>query len=283
MILVTGHKGFIGKRLIETLMCGGAEVMGYDILDGADTRDYFKVNKVFRENNIETVIHLAARAGVRTSENFPDEYITTNMIGTNNLIKSAEEYGVKNFIFFSSSSVQGREPSPNKETDPLSPDSLYAITKAGGEMMVENSSIPSRTVIRPFTVYGEKGRKDQVIFKWINQIKKGKPISFFGDGQTKRGYTYVGDLVDGVIRVLETCSEGFNTYNLGGSEVFSLEDVLNIFKELHPSIDVDRMPLPKGDVAENWADISKAEKELGFNPDTNFKEKVKEIIINEFK
>ncbi len=285
MILVTGHEGFIGKRLTHELSINCLDWIGYDLEDGDDIRDYFKVNKVFRENNIDTVIHLAARAGVRTSESFPDEYITTNIIGTNNLLKSAEEYGVEKFISFSSSSVQGGSPSPNKESDPVSPDSIYAVTKATSEMLVKNSTIPERTVVRPFTVYGECGRKDQVIFKWINQIKAGRLITFFGDGETKRGYTYVGDLVKGVVKIVLNKGERkeFEIYNLGGSQIVTLKELLSIFQDVFPSLIVKKLPLPKGDVRENWADIDKAKRELGFSPDTDFKKTVTNIIISETK
>ena len=283
-ILISGYRGFIGSRLWVKLELSKHNIVGYDLQDGDNTCDYFKLDKIFRENNFDIVIHLAARTGVRTSKKFPEEYVNTNINGTGNVIKCCEEHEIKHLIFFSSSSVHGNQLPPNKETDRLEPSSLYGITKLAGELLIKNSNIPLRTVIRPFTVYGENGRKDQVIIKWINQIKSGKPLSFFGQGQTKRGYTYVGDLVDGIINLIEEKDkenrEPFEIYNLGGSEITSLEDLYNIFNR---DIIIERniLNLPKGDVAENCADITKAKEMLGFNPNTNFKDKVSEIIKKE--
>ena len=286
MILVTGHRGFIGQRLCQELRDKGHEFVGYDLVSGDDIRDYFKLSNVFEKEGVDIVIHLAARAGVRTGEEFPEEFITTNIIGTQNLLKLAKKFNCKHFVFFSSSSVYGSEPSPNKEDDRLAPESLYGITKQTGEELVKASGLRS-TIIRPFTVYGENGRKDQVMFKWINQINVGKPITFYGDGKTKRGYTYVGDLVDGVINELGRKRDKerppCEIFNLGGEEVFSLEELLNIFKDTKPDIKVRRLPLPKGDVPENWGDISKAKREIGFNPNSSFYENVKRIISKEIK
>ena len=279
-ILITGSEGFIGKHLRKRLEF----FEGFDIINGQDVRNKFQVDKVFRENNFETVIHLAARTGVRTGERYPEEYISTNILGTKNLIDASIENGVKNFIFFSSSSVYGTTQPPNKEDQPMNPDSTYGITKMAGETLLKSASshFNSAIVVRPFTVYGEYGRKDQVIYKWLNQFFNDKPISFFGDGKTKRGYTYVGDLLDGVEKIIQKIEsnklKGFEVFNLGGQEVINLQELFNVFSKTFGQIKIDRLELPEGDVKENYADISKAKEILDFNPNTDFKEKVKNII-----
>ncbi|MCK5021976.1 MAG: NAD-dependent epimerase/dehydratase family protein [Candidatus Pacebacteria bacterium] len=286
MILVTGHKGFIGQRLFKDLQdkFGEENIIGYDLVDGDDLRDYFRLDKLFRENPINTIIHLAARAGVRTSEKFPDEYITTNIIGTNNILRCAKEYEIDKVIIFSSSSVYGSQTPPNAETEELSPESLYAVTKVSTEYLAKASPIKT-IIVRPFTCYGENGRNDQVIDKWLWQINSGRPITFFGEGNTKRGYTYVGDLVDGVIKLIDyNQKDNHEVFNLGGQTITTLSELLDIFKKTIPfEFKVNKIDLPNGDVKENWADISKAKEKLGFNPDTNFKEKVKELIVNNLK
>lgn len=281
MILVTGHRGFIGSKLVKELgNAGFGDLFLYDIVEGDDLRDYFKLAKVFKEHHIDTVIHLAARAGVRTSKEFPEEYISTNVQGTYNILRCAEEHGAK-VIFFSSSSVFGSQKPPNNEDTPLKPESLYASTKAMGEMMC-NASKAKTCIIRPFTVYGENGRKDQVIFKWLECHKAGKSAPFFGDGKTKRGYTYVGDLVEAVIELIGLPEEVWpESFNLGGSQITTLEELLNIFKSEIPNLDFHRLPLPDGDVAENYADTTKAQNLLGFKADRNLEEKVRDIIRNE--
>lgn len=277
MILITGHLGFIGRRLKKLL---SNRSIGYDLINGDDIRDLYKLDTVFKNNNIKTVIHLAARAGVRSSKDFPDEYITTNIIGVRNIIKCSEKYKIEHLIFFSSSSVYGSKKGAKKENDLLFPESLYAITKATGEMLVNISEIPIKTIIRPFTVYGEEGRKDQVIYKWINQIRNNTPITFYGDGNTKRGYTYVGDLIKGVKLIIDKKEGGI--LNLGGNEVITLSNLLEIFKKnIKQDFQIDKLPLLKEDVFENYADIIKANKVLGWKPETNFKNKVAEIINKE--
>lgn len=279
-VLITGHRGFIGQHLTEYFDKLGINWIGYDLQEGDDIRDLYRLDQIFRENGIKQVIHLAARAGVRVSQEYYEEYITTNVLGTQNVIHCCEKNKVEHLIFFSSSSVYGSQPSPNSEMDVLKPESTYAVTKVAGELLVKNSSIKS-CIIRPFTVYGENGRKDQVIFKWINQIKRGDLVTAFGlEKETKRGYTYVGDLIDGVVKVLDLAATG--VYNLGGSEIVTLKGLLDIFKEeLGDKVNVWNLELPAGDVSENWADISKAMADIGFKPMTDFEEKVKEIIKKE--
>lgn len=279
-ILITGSEGFIGDRLCEKV----DSFHSYDLLFGDDIRDKYKLEDHFQKYHFDTVIHMAARAGVRMGEAHPDEFISTNVNGTLNLLNLSKKYGVKHFIFFSSSSVYGNQQSPNKETDPLQPIGVYGSTKAMGEMLVKGSGVPY-TIIRPFTVYGENGRLDQVIFKWIQQIKLGLPITVYGDGSSKRGYTYVGDLVDGVLKVLDKGAEN-KTYNLGGHQIITLGELIDLFVPYLPEKYKDalqRLPMPKEDVYENWGDISKAKNRLGWSPNTDFKTKVAEILKYELK
>lgn len=284
-VLITGHKGFIGTHLAFKLIVDRPDVqwLGYDLQDGVDIRDKFKLYKTFQEFRPDVVIHLAARAGVRTGNKYPDEYISTNIIGTLNLLDLSKEFHVKHFIFFSSSSVYGDAVPPNNESQQRNPRSLYAVTKCTGEDLCSSYTQVPTTVIRPFTVYGENGRPDQVIYKWINQIKDNEAITFYGDGTSARGYTYVGDLVEGVLSVLDKGApkSGHEVYNLGGQEVISLNDLHSIFTEKISGFKTDIQPREDVDVAENWADISKAKEELGYNPDTVFVDKVKQIISNE--
>jgi len=284
MILVTGHRGFIGSHLCQTLKEKNLDFVGYDLVEGDDIRDLEKFASVFRKNQIQQVIHLAALAGVRAGEADPDSYITTNITGTNNLLRLAKENRIKHVIFFSSSSIYGDQNPPNSEIEAYKPRSIYGFTKVAGEMLMKMSTVPS-TIVRPFTVYGENGRAEQVVYKWLAQIKRGEPISFYGDGTTKRGYTYVGDLIEGVLKILERGPKNeTETYNLGGREITSLEDLLQIFqKNIPQKFAVERLPMPGVDIVQNWADISKAEKELGYNPDTNFAQKIGEIIDFELK
>ena len=279
MILVTGSHGFIGKHLWNKLNSLKLEFIGYDLVNGQDIRNKFQLAKVFETTPIDTIIHLAAEPGVRIGEEYPDEFITTNILGTEILLNLAEKYGVKHVIAFSSSSIFGEQECPQDEHTPPAPTSLYGITKAAMEMLCHKSRVPI-TIVRPFSVYGENGRGDQVLNIWLNQIKSGKPVTFFGKGDTKRGYIYVGDLVEGVIKIfLNSPPLGFvEIFNLGGQEIVTLQRYLDIFKSVYPDLDVEYLPLPAADPYENWADIKKARQGLGWDPKTNFEEKIREII-----
>jgi len=278
MILVTGSEGFIGKHLTKKLDELKLDYIGYDLVNGQDIRNKFQFAKVFETTPIDAIIHLAAEPGVRIGEEYPEEFITTNILGTEILLNLAEKYRVKHVIAFSSSSIFGEQDCPQDENTPAKPTSLYGITKAAMEMLCWKSNVPT-TIVRPFSVYGENGRGDQVLNIWLNQIKSNKPISFFGKGDTKRGYIYVGDLINGVIKILSLKAiQNFDIYNLGGQEVVTLQRYLNIFKTYYPNLEVEYLPLPAADPYENWADIRKARVGLNWDPKTNFEEKILEII-----
>ena len=274
MTLITGHKGFIGSHLVENKL----DYIGYDLKDGQDIRNKYQLAKIFANNNIKTVIHLAAEAGVRRGEKYSDEYISTNINGTRNLLELAEEYNVKHFIFFSSSSVYGEQKPPLKEDMRLQPTSLYGTTKLTGELLCRISPVPI-TIIRPFSVYGENGRGDQVLYKWIHQLEAKEPVSFYGDGSTIRGYIYVKDLILGLAYIISRKEDvEFEVFNLGGQEKITLNDLYKLFKERYPWMEKNIIPLPKVDVKANWADISKAKKQLKWSPHTNFNKKIKELL-----
>lgn len=267
-VLVTGHLGFIGKHLTKTLDEKGISWRGFDLLEGDDIRDHATVAKKLKSAN--TVIHLAAKTGVLGGELDPNLYQTTNVAGTFNLVNKKK---LKHFIYFSSASVYGNQTPPNKETVEGKPNSVYGRTKLGGEWFVEHSGQPY-TIVRPFNVYGENGRREQVLYRWADQIKAGEPISIRGDGTSKRGYTYVGDIVDGILKILEKGPTN-DVYNFGSETPVSLNEVMSLFDR---TTGVNYWSMSNNEIYESWADSSKARKVLGFTPDTDFKTKAKEII-----
>lgn len=277
MILISGHKGFIGRHLTKRLDERGARWVGYDLQDGKDVRNRYTLYEWFDLHQPDTVIHLAALAGLRRGEEYPEEYITTNAIGTLNMLEMSKKFDVKKFINFSSSSIYGdANPPLIEEMEDMGPISVYGLSKLMAEKLCEMSGLNYIT-IRPFTVYGLNGRPDQVIYKWLNQIKEGKPVSFYGDGNTKRGYVHVDDLIDGVIKCL--LYKGSGAYNLGGQEIITLKNLLQIFrKNIKRDILIKRYKLPKGDAYENYAHINKAKMDLHWKPRRKFEEEVTRII-----
>jgi len=283
MLLITGGSGFVGSHLTTALEKKKIDYVNYDLLEGNDIRDLCKLDTYFEKYQITEVIHLAALAGVRRGNEYPQDYISTNILGTYNIVKMCEKYNVDHLVFYSSSSVYGNSKPPIDESYTKKPISLYGTTKLSGERIVEASEIQQTTIVIPFTVYGPEGRKDEVIYKWLEQHKNHKPITVFGDGSSKRGYVYVKDLVDTTIKIIEEHRGDWKreTFNLGGSEVITLHDLVAIFIELIPKIQVDYMDMPKTDIKENFADTSKAGKKLSFYPEKRFEEVVKKIIKTE--
>lgn len=290
-IFISGSEGFIASHLIPALCKDGHKIYGYDLLGSKrrDIKDKFDLDLFFATHSIDLVIHLAAKTGTLRSDEFPEEYINTNVIGTNNIISVCRKYGVHKLIYFSSSSVYGGSDNALKETDLYNPLTLYGITKVAAEMLVKQSGL-NYAIIRPFTVYGESGRRDMVIYKWIDRIKKGLPIIIYGDN-TSRGYTYVGDLVNGVVSLVSEISydDCFGKiYNLGGSEIVTIERLANIMadycKKNKINFDIERHPLNNKDIRHSFADISLAKSELNFNPDPKmFSERLCLIMDSEFK
>lgn len=301
-ILVTGGAGFIGSHTVERLL--GMRDAQITILDSFNdfydpaikreniraVRDRIRVvegdlceaattAKAFAEGGFDAVIHLAARAGVRPSIEQPELYIDTNIKGTFHLLEACKRHGVKRFVFASSSSVYGvNKKIPFAETDPiLQTISPYAMTKMAGEQMCSNYSAlcDIRTVcLRFFTVYGPRQRPDLAISKFIKLILDGKPIDRYGKGNTARDYTFVSDIVDGIIGALDyTAREDApkcDIINLGGSQTVTLNEMIASIEEaLGKKAQINEMPEQPGDVPLTSADVSKATKLLNFQPTTH--------------
>jgi UDP-glucuronate 4-epimerase len=305
-ILVTGGAGFIGSHVAEALLSRGEAVTILDSLDPyydverkranlkevalagdfewveGDIRDRSLLTNVF-ERGFDGVIHLAARAGVRMSIEAPLDYVSTNLDGTANLLSMAVQHRISRFVFASSSSVYGNSLQvPFRESDPvMEPVSPYAATKRGGELLCHSwhhCHGLAVTCLRFFTVYGPRQRPDMAIHKFVARILRDQEIPFFGDGKTRRDYTYVDDVVDGVIRAFDRCG-GFRIYNLGESVTTSLDELVGILEACTGKRAIrKREPFQMGDVQETFADISKARAELGYDPHTTVQQGVTRFV-----
>jgi UDP-glucuronate 4-epimerase len=293
-ILVTGGAGFIGSSLTEVLLARGDEVTVLDnfndfydpaikrknaaglkgarIVEG-DFRNAELVEQLFNDGNFDVVVHLAAMAGVRPSLLDPLHYEDVNVRGTLILMEAIRKREGIRFVFASSSSVYGSNKDvPFKEAaDIHHPVSPYAATKRSGELMAYTFhhlyGIPT-TCLRFFTVYGPRQRPEMAIHKFMRMTLAGEPVPFFGDGSTRRDYTYIDDIVDGVVRSIDKC-EGYEIYNLGESETTSLQELVDeIGKVCGKEVVLNRLPMQPGDVEITYADISKAKAKLGYAPKT---------------
>ena len=295
-VLVTGAAGFIGSHLSERLLSEGRQVVGLDNFDDfydpqikrrniadclknnnfrlieGDIRDSAAVDKAVGDG-IEVIVHLAARAGVRPSIAKPALYADVNINGTMVLLEAAKKHKISKFIFGSSSSVYGNnEKVPFSEDDnvdfPISP---YAATKKACELICHTYHHLygiSITCLRFFTVYGPRQRPDLAIHKFSRLIEQGKPIPVYGDGTMSRDFTYIDDILDGVVAAMQKC-DGYNIYNLGESRPISVNDlVVEIEKALGKKATKEYQPPQAGDVERTYADVTKAIKELGYNPST---------------
>jgi UDP-glucuronate 4-epimerase len=295
-ILVTGGAGFIGSHLVEKLLALGHEVAILDdfndfydpqikrqniaavngrvALYHADLRDARAVNEVFHREKLDLVVHLAARAGVRPSIAHPQLYYDANVNGTLHLLEAARTVGLERFIFASSSSVYGLcKTVPFSEevrlTQTVSP---YAATKIAGEFLCSTYShlYQMRIVaLRFFTVYGPRQRPDLAIHNFTRRILNGQPIDQFGDGTTRRDYTYIDDIIQGTLASLGYEGPLFDVFNLGESETIQLKDLIVALEEaLGRKAIINRLPEQPGDVPLTCADISKARRLLGYQPTT---------------
>ena len=309
--LITGGAGFIGSSLADDLLEKNNRVVvidnfcdfydpqikenniknalkndNYKLYRG-DIRDKKLLNKIFSENNIEVVVHLAAMAGVRPSIENPVLYQEVNCLGTQNILECMKEKRIMNLVMASSSSVYGNSKTvPFKESDivdfAISP---YAATKKANEVMTHvyhklyNMNV---IMLRFFTVYGPRQRPDLAINKFTRLMLEGKKIPMFGDGSTSRDYTYIGDIVDGIERSVNYCLNNSNVYeilNLGNSSPVSLKEMINIIgKCLNVVPDIEELPMQPGDVVRTYACIDKAKDMIGYNPQTPFEEGIKKFV-----
>lgn len=305
--LITGGAGFIGSNLANKLLTQKNAVHVLDNLNNyynpklkkanldelkkfknfrftkLDIRDTRALTEAIKGKRYDAIIHLAARAGVRPSIVDPLLYSTTNVDGTVNMLEIAKLLGVKKFIFASSSSVYGNnKKTPFSEKDnvdfAISP---YAATKKAGEVMCHvyySLYQINITCLRFFTVYGRAGRPDLAIAKFTKLIDEGKKIEVFGKGDMRRDFTYIDDIVQGIIKSVNHC-KGYNIYNLGESQTTSVIELIDhISKALGKKPKINHKPLQPGDVKITYADISKAKREIGYNPKTKIKDGIKKYV-----
>ncbi len=309
-ILLTGVAGFIGSHLAARLCDRGDQIVGLDCFDETlypaslhrlnlatvesrlaqmvtgDLLDGPLVDRLFAEHEFDAVVHLAALAGVRPSLIAPKRYQRTNIEGTLNLLEAARAKKITRFVFASSSSVYGaRDASevPFSERDPaVRPASPYAATKRAGELLCSNYSDLfgiGTTALRFFTVYGPRQRPERAIAKFARHIVRQERVPFYGDGSSARDYTFIDDIVDGVVASLDACRPGVHrVYNLGGSRTTSLAELVAMLESnLGKKALLDRQPDQPGDVPITFADVSRAEAELGYRPQVPITEGVKRI------
>ena len=300
-ILVTGAAGFIGSQLCERLLARGDEVSGLDnfnafydpaikrrhaaalsahdgftLVEG-DIRDRALLARVFEQHAPTSVIHLAAMAGVRPSLEDPGLYHDVNCTGTALLLDAARRAGLKRFVFGSSSSVYGgNERVPFHEDDDVSgPVSPYAATKRSNELTCSTFHTlygMDIACLRFFTVYGPRQRPEMAIHKFVRLIESGRPLPVFGDGSSERDYTYIDDILDGVVKAHDR-STGYRIFNLGESSTISLRDlVTSIGRATGKEPGVDWQPAQPGDVPRTFADVSRAREELGYDPRVGIEE-----------
>ena len=295
--LVTGAAGFIGSHLSERLTSEGWDVVGLDNFDPfyseevkrsnianlisskrfelveGDIRDGECVGEILGRGDIDIIVHLAAKAGVRSSIEDPLSYQDVNINGTMVMLEAAVREEIPKFVFASSSSVYGNnEKVPFSETDnvdyPISP---YAATKTACELLCHTYSHLygiGMTCLRLFTVYGPRQRPDLAIHKFARLIEAGEAIPVFGDGSMRRDFTYIDDIIDGVVAAMERCS-GYEVYNLGESRPVRLDELISAIEHsLGKKAIINRLPEQPGDVKQTYADVRKAQRELDYSPRT---------------
>jgi len=308
-ILVTGGAGFIGSHLVDRFLATDDNVITvvddfndfyspdikrsnvathlskdrYTLVE-ADIRDRRALDQLFQKQQFDCIVHLAARAGVRPSLSEPELYAETNINGTLNLLELARATAVNQFVFGSSSSVYGINAKvPFSEDDPIrQPISPYAATKAAGELLCHTYShlYGLRCVcLRFFTVYGARQRPDLAIHKFARLMTSGKPIPVFGDGSTRRDYTYIDDIISGVMAAVVYDESNYEVFNLGESETVELRQLISILENaLDCHAIIDQQPPQPGDVPQTFADITKARQLLGYNPKTNIEHGIKKFV-----
>jgi UDP-glucuronate 4-epimerase len=301
-VILTGGAGFIGSHLVDRLLADRAEVVVVDNFDlfyaralkernlaearghphcevvELDIRDGEVVRRLVERVRPDAIVHLAARAGVRPSIEDPALYAEVNVVGTVHWLEAASRLEPRpRFVYASSSSVYGDRPdAPFRETDPVDhPVSPYAATKKACELLAHTfhhlHGLPV-TGLRFFTAYGPRNRPDLAIAKFTRLIDAGRPVPMFGDGKTRRDYTFVLDIVDGIVLAVERCC-GHHLYNLGNSEPIELSTLIaEIGGALGKPPVIEHLPEQPGDVRQTYADVRRARDELGYDPRTPFRE-----------
>jgi len=306
-ILITGGAGFIGSHLTERLLKKGFRIIcldnfdpfynplikrfnissfinhkNYKLIEG-DIRDTKLLEDIFTTNNIDIIVHIAAKAGVRPSIREPRVYTDVNVMGTVNLLEMAKRYNVRKFIFASSSSVYGiNQKLPFNEEDRVeNPVSPYASTKRAGELLCYTYhhlyNIPV-ICLRFFTVYGPRQRPEMAIHKFTRLIYQNKPIPVYGDGTSRRDYTYIDDIIDGLIASIER-EFSYEIINLGESRTVTLLELIRLIeKNLNRKAIIQWLPEQPGDVPVTYADINKAKRLLGYNPSVSIEEGIERFV-----
>ncbi len=306
-VLVTGAAGFIGSTLVERLLAEGRSVVGFDSFDPfypetlkrrnltcaldhaayrmveGDIRDESAVQALFAGEGFDGLVHLAALAGVRPSLERPTVYADVNVRGLSQILEAAARHGSPRVVFASSSSVYGeREDGPFRETDPVErPISPYAATKRAGELVAHSFHHAfglSVTSARIFTAYGPRQRPDLAIRKFAERMRRKQSVPIFGDGSSLRDFTFVDDLVDGLVRALDR-DLGFAILNFGAGRKISVLEVVKLLEQnLGQSADIEWLPAQTGDVKRTWADIQAARDALGYAPSVSFEEGVRRFV-----
>ncbi len=306
-VLLTGGAGFIGSHLSEYLLGNNCNVdvvdnfndyydpnikrnnvksvlgnSAYNLYEG-DILDYDFLENIIKNRNYDIIVHLAARAGVRPSIQQPLLYEQVNVQGTIHLLELIKKYGIKKFVFASSSSVYGANKKvPFSESDSVdNPISPYAATKKSGELICHTYHKLygiSINCLRFFTVYGPRQRPDMAIHKFAKLIDANKPIPVFGDGKSRRDFTYIDDIIQGIAGSMENCN-GYEIYNLGESATIELIQLIHLIEDsLGKKAIFDYQPDQPGDVPITFADITKAKAELNYCPQTPVKDGIKRFV-----
>jgi UDP-glucuronate 4-epimerase len=310
-VLVTGGAGFIGSHLVDSLLADGYHVTVLDNFDSfyeraakernianhrthecwrlveGDIRELDLVSAQL-DANFDVIVHLAAKAGVRPSIADPISYQNVNVIGTHNLLEFARAKTIRHFVFASSSSVYGVNPRvPWSESDNvLQPISPYASTKVSGELLghVYSHLFGIRFVgLRFFTVYGPRQRPDLAIHKFAQFMTAGRPIPVFGDGSTRRDYTFVADIVAGIRAAIEYDRTSYEIINLGNSQTVSLTEMIaELERALGTTARIERLPEQPGDVPQTWANVNKARELLSYEPTIQFEVGIRRFVESLF-
>jgi UDP-glucuronate 4-epimerase len=307
-VLVTGVAGFIGSTLAERLLTEGREVVGVDSLDPfypvvekrrnlaslaslpgfrfvqADVRDAAALSPLFGRPRPDAMVHLAALAGVRPSLERPGEYADVNVVGTTRVLDACVRGGIDRVVFASSSSVYGEreDGEPFRETDPVDkPISPYAATKRAGELIAHTFHHAHHLNVvcaRIFTAYGPRQRPDLAVRTFAERILRDQPIPIFGDGKSLRDFTYVDDLVEGLVRALDS-GLAFEILNLGAGRTVTVLEVVELLERaLGKPARIEWLPRQTGDVSRTWADIGAARRHLGYEPRTSLVEGIARFV-----